>query len=140
MNRFSKWAVTLTTTGALLAGTAATASATPMIPSLPPCEGYKYANAGTGEWLVSTADCVKPRQQGLWVEYHWSVEQGVTSQICFEGRGFNAQGQSKWYPLGCGASGQLIVDWGNVIAKPKIRAKARPGDRGGLYRWRWRDG
>ncbi len=98
MNRLAKWAVMLTATGALLAGTSATASAAG-------CEGWKYANAGTGEWLVSTADCVKPRQQGLYVAYHWNVEPGVTSQICCQGRG-----------------------------------QARPGYRGGLYRWRWSDG
>ncbi len=133
MNRLSKWAVTLTATSALFAGTSATASAAG-------CEGWKYANAGTGEWLVSTADCVKPREQGLYVAYHWNVEPGVTSQICFQGRGFNFQGKSTWYPLGCGAGSYEIVDWGNKLAKPKIRAKARPGFRGGLYRWRWSDG
>lgn len=57
---------------------------------------------------------------GFKLTYRFSLQPGLTNPACGQATGWNASYQEFWAGLGCGSTGYAQVDWGNVIAQPKV--------------------
>lgn len=58
--------------------------------------------------------------------YQWYVSPQSSSMACAQGMGFRS-GAPYWASLGCGESGAKALDWGMVIAYPKIKVMSLSG-------------
>jgi hypothetical protein len=98
-------------------------------------EGVAYAPIG-GEWgPASTGDGSIAGSTGYRASYSWRVQPGSSTQVCAQGRGFDAQGHGHWYSLGCGASGRGTVPWGKILGNPQLRARSLNILTGGFVLW-----
>lgn len=85
------------------------------------CSTTVWGPPGTWSGAVNST-CSIWGSPGWRVTYRFSQAPNVSTLGCGQATGWNAQYQEFWTGLGCGASGTATVDWGNVIAQPKLKA------------------
>ena len=59
--------------------------------------------------------------------YNWYVSPHSSSLACAQGFGYRSGSLPYWDSIGCGAGGSKALDWGMVIAYPKLKVKSISG-------------
>lgn len=97
-------------------------------------QGFAFHKYGS----VSEGNCGVFGRPGYRINYSWNTEDG---KACVDGWGFDDQHpKGTWFSLGCGERsfdyGKVKgVPWGNVLAKPRLRAFSQDSLRGVLVEW-----
>ena len=82
-----------------------------------------FSFSGEFRWLACSYWGYKKKKKK---NYQWYVSPQSSSMACAQGMGFRS-GAPYWASLGCGESGAKALDWGMVIAYPKIKVMSLSG-------------
>ena len=66
--------------------------------------------------------------------YNWYIHLSST-RACGQGMGYQSSRSPYWRSLGCGASGNGTVSWGNVVDYPKYKTTSQSAPVGALTKW-----
>lgn len=99
------------------------------------CNAPSNSYAPPTGYSTSVQGCAVFGYRGYTRYYNWTNNTDG-STICTKGNGYNSSGNQFWYSTGCkaaGASGSVVVPWGNVLAYTQMQGYAPGGS--GFYTW-----